>query len=311
MRIKPKANKLLIFALLVTLAYNTSFTKLTFAAMSSPSYEIKWDTIGSGGSDTGSSASYQLRDTLGNMSIGPSESTSYNLRAGYRQGISDQVLTFALLPQDSSTQVEASDLTGNTVTVDSTSGFAVGDYIMIVQDEGSSQVSGMGQVVSLTATTLTVDDVHDNGTTPVLDGTADFVYIQTGVAVTFGQVDLGDFNTTTIGWEVTADSNNGYSVQVREDGNLRSGADDVNDVADGAVTVNSEEYGARSSDTTIASSDFDTEDEAFTTSLQAVGTRSDIAFKDRDFLIMKVSVSNSTQNGSYSQILTFVATGNY
>jgi len=52
---------------------------------SSANYRIESDSINVGGTEDSSSASYNLRDTVGEIGTGLSNSTSYNLKAGYRQ----------------------------------------------------------------------------------------------------------------------------------------------------------------------------------------------------------------------------------
>jgi chitodextrinase len=58
--------------------------------MYSTSYLIEWDTVSTGGAEDHSSSSYILRDTLGNAGAGNTNSVTYDLRTGYRQGVEDQ-----------------------------------------------------------------------------------------------------------------------------------------------------------------------------------------------------------------------------
>ena len=53
--------------------------------MGSSNYRIESDSINTGGEDTSSSASYQLKDTVGEIGTGISSSASYAMHAGYRQ----------------------------------------------------------------------------------------------------------------------------------------------------------------------------------------------------------------------------------
>ena len=111
---------------------------------------------------------------------------------------------------------------------------------------------------------------------------------------------------------MAADVPTGYSVYVREDQDLQTaGADTINDVADGSVTSGSEEYGGRSSDTSLSSTTFDTADTAFTTTFQQVASRTGATLKARDFLTLKAAIATDTINGAYSQTLTVVFVGNY
>lgn len=53
--------------------------------MGSSNYRIESDSINTGGEDTSSSTSYQLKDTVGEVGTGLSSSASYIMHAGYRQ----------------------------------------------------------------------------------------------------------------------------------------------------------------------------------------------------------------------------------
>lgn len=70
-----------------------SITSFTFAEMSSPSYQIDWDTISTGGSDSGTSSSYKIKDTVGNSGAGVSTSASYSEQAGYRSDYIPHITT--------------------------------------------------------------------------------------------------------------------------------------------------------------------------------------------------------------------------
>lgn len=282
-----------------------------FAAMTSTNYEIRFDNVGSGGEDTSSSASYQLRDTIGGTSSQGGSSTSYQVNSGFRAGIFDPSVDYQLFIQSSSTEVGASTLAGTTVTVSTTTGYSTDDMIAIVQDKGASQVAAIGKVTGLTATTLTVDFLTDGGVSPVIDGTNDYVYALDGSSVSFGVLSDSTLSTSIVAWESNTETDEGYSVYIVEDDNLKAGSDTIPDVADGSVTVGSSEYGARSSDTTLTLSTFDTADSAITSTLQQVGSRSSTEFQSRDFVTLKVAVSDSQQEGAYSQSLNFVYVGDY
>ncbi|TAL49870.1 hypothetical protein EPN81_04400 [Patescibacteria group bacterium] len=279
------------------------------AAMNSTNFEIRWDTVSTGGSDS-SSGSYLLRDTAESTIAGSSTSTSYQLVQGYRAAIDDQIITFEALAQNTSSGRAATALSGLTVTA-STSGLSVNDLIAVVQNLGSSQISAIGRIASLGAGTITVDVWKNGGTVPTVDGTNDYVYPLTGSSVAFGELSTSSVVTAIVAFEVTAANDNGYVVQVIDDGNLRSGGNEVNDVADGSVTNATEEYGARSSDTSISSSTFDTADTAVSTTFVDVATESAAISESRNFITLKVAIDEGTPEGSYSQILSLVASGNF
>jgi hypothetical protein len=163
---------------LILAVFSLFHVNTAFADMASTNYQIKWDEFSAGGGFS-SSPSYGLRDSAGASSAGSqSTSSSYRADSGFRAGVYDAVIGFAPYVQDSSTQVAAVSATSgpfNQVTVTTTAGFSVGDYVLIVQDEGGAQTSVMGQVTAVGGTTL---DIRSNyaGTAPTIDGSNDYVY---------------------------------------------------------------------------------------------------------------------------------------
>lgn len=285
------------------------YLQVVSAQMTSTNYQILWDSVNTGGLDVSSSFSYQLRDSLGQTADARSTSTSYIQDTGYRSGIYDQVLSLSILPQSDASVRSASALSGLVITTDPT-GLSVGDYIVVIQDRGASQVSGMGKIASVGVSTITLDRLSTDGTTPVIDGTSDYVYKLTGSAISLGTITNSAVQTAVIGFDVTADLPSGYTLQIKEDGALRSGAYDIDDVADGTVTAGSEEYGARSSDTSLATT-FDTQDTGITTTFQEIVSSSSRKFYERNFVTLKASASGSSYSGSYSQTLSIILSGNF
>ncbi|HBK33559.1 TPA: hypothetical protein DEP34_03830 [Candidatus Uhrbacteria bacterium] len=279
------------------------------AQMTSTNYQILWDSVNSGGLDISSSTNYQLRDTIGQGTQGRSLSTTYIQDAGYRSGIYDQVLSLNILGQNDASSRAASSLSSLTITIDPT-GLSVGDYIVLIQDRGVSQVSGIGKIVSLSGSTVTLDRLSTNGTTPVIDGTNDYVYELTGTSISLGTITTSAVQTSLIGFDTTADLSGGYTLQIKEDGELRSGSYTIDDVSDGTVSAASEEYGARSSDTSLSTT-FDTQDTAITSAFQEIVSSSIQKFDDRHFLTLKASAGSSSYSGSYSQTLSVILSGNF
>lgn len=279
------------------------------AAMSSTNYQILWDSVGVGGNDTASSTSYQVRSSFGTIE-GVGTSASYRVDEGYRAGIYDQVVDFDVFAQSRSSQVAVTVLSGSIVTVTTTAGYAIGDYVALVQDEGASQASKVGKIVATDATTVTVDAW--SGGSPVIDGVNDYLYELTGSTIDLGTISSSAVTTSLLGWEVDADVSQGYSVYLFENHNLQSpGGDSLTDVSDGSVTAGSTEYGGISTDSSLATSTFDTQDTAFTTSLQQVASRDGNDFAARDYLTIKASVANGYASGGYSHTLTVIFVGDY
>lgn len=286
-----------------------------FAAMTSTNYQILWDTAGVGGESTSSSSSYTLRDTVGDVAAGDGEGASYKLLSGFRAGLFDRTVNFRVLGMDRSYQVAATSVAGTTVTVTTTTSYASGNYIVLIQNEGASQVSATGKVTSLTATTLVVDAWTTNGTMPTIDGADDVVYLMNTVpSISLGTLTESDVSTAVLAWDASADVAQGYSVYVMADHEMQStvsASTVLTSVSDGAVSAGATEYGARSSDVSLSLSTFDTQDSAITTSLQQIASRSDNSFKARDFLTLKAAVANGTTSAEYAQELTILFVGDY
>ncbi len=269
------------------------------------------DNVGVGGEDTSSSASYKLRDSL-EFIQGSASSSSYRTDMGYRAGIYDPVVQMSLRSQDTTTQVAATSITSTSVVVTSTTGYVAGDYIAVIQNEGLSQVEAVGRITTVAGSTLNVDFFVYATALPTIDGANDYVYeLTTGGTVPLTTLSATVASLGVVAWEVDSDVPSGYSVYLRENQDLTTGAETINDVADGTVTLGSEEYGARSGDTSLSDSTFDTADTAITTTLQQVGSQAAATLKARNFVTLKAAASTATVNGAYSQTLTFVYVGNY
>ncbi len=287
---------------------------VAFADMASTNYQIQWDEISSGGGFS-SSATYGLRDSTGTSSAGSAlTSSSYAIDSGFRAGLYDEVIRFTPYVQDSSTQVAAVSATSgpfNQVTVTTTTGYAVDNYILIVQNEGANQVSAMGQITAVGATTLGIRSNYV-GTAPTIDGSNDYVYLMnSSTAMGLGTLSSSTVATHTIGWVSTSDVDDGYSVYMFSNGDLISGSNSIPGVADGAVTAGASEYGGRSSDSTLTSSTFDTQDTAFTTDPALVASVASHPFLTIGFVTLKASIESAQPGGSYAQTLTVIFVGEY
>lgn len=297
---------------IISLALVGFFVCASFASaqMTSTNYMIRWDAVSTGGSDTGTSASYILRDTSESVVAGTSTSSSYQLEQGYRGGVFDRLIKFSVLVQDLSDERAATALSGTTITT-STTGISVGDFIVLVQDKGEAQVSAMGKVTSVGASTIVVDELKNGGSAPSIDGSNDYLYQLDASSLSMGTLSTSDVSTAILAWEISAEVDNGYVVQILEDGDFRSGSANVADVTDGTVTAGADEYGARSSDTTLSNSSFDSSDTAITGSAQEVASESSAAFKSRNFLTIKAAPSSSNTSGEYAHTISLIASGNF
>ncbi|MBU4315478.1 hypothetical protein KJ673_03705 [Patescibacteria group bacterium] len=300
----------IVFISILTI-FCSSFS--AFAQMTSTNFQIVWDEFNSGGGETSSSASYELRDSVSGSASTRTEGTAYDLDAGYRASIYDRVADFEIFMQDRSSQVAATLLAGQVVTVTTTSGFSVGQMIALISNEGGSQIEAIGKITNIDTilNKITTDAWQVGaGGAPSIDGSNDYVYALDSSSISLGTLSTSIVATALVAWEVSAEVSDGYSVYIYEDQGLTNGTDTITDVSDGTVTAGVSEYGARSSDTSLSST-FDTQDTAITTTLEQVGSRSDVSFDSRDFLTLKTAISGLESAGSYSHTLTLIYVGDY
>jgi len=284
-------------------------------AMTSTNYQVNWDSVNSGGTDVGTSTNYSIRDTLGEQATGFSTSTNYSVSAGYRTGDeAGMALSFQIGTQEDSTERTYSSYSTATkqVVVSSAAGLVVDDFIVVVENEGLSEKVAFGKIESINSNTITVDrwdgDQDAVGGSP--SGGDDFVYRMNGYSIGFGQLSPISAVTSMTGTRVSSDAQNGYTVYVSEDGNLRTGGSAyILDVGDGQVTVGSEEYGWRVFGDTATNTGSDL---PFTTSTTAI---QDSASRTLDYegvgLVYKISIDNRTPAGSFSHIVQYTITPNY
>jgi len=284
-------------------------------AMTSTNFIVNWDSLNSGGSDDSTSTNFSMRDTVGEQATGESTSANFAIRAGYRVG--DQtisVLQFIVGTQENLTKIAHSLFSSSTksVTVSSAVGLSVGDLIGIVENEGSAEIVASGRISSISGSIVTVDawDGSPDLLSSSPSGGDDFVYRLNGSAADLGSLSNAQVNTALTGVRVLSDAQSGYTVYVNVDGNLRvSSSTFIANVADGSVTVGSEEYGAQifGSAATGTGSDF-----AFSPSIRAIQSSTTTAAEgEGSALVYKVSISGATAAGSYAQQVYFLLTANY
>jgi len=303
----------------LTLAFILVFcARSVFAQMTSSNYQILWDEFSAGGGQN-ASGSYIQRGSVGNGNGGNSASSNYSLSPGFRGGVFDPAVAFIPYIEDRSTQVAATGFTGTSlplsamVEITTTAGFAVGDVVLVVGNEGSAQTTFMGRLSAIQglpqALVFFTDFVGDF---PTVDGVNDYVYRMSPTAsINFGTLNASSVATHTIGWMVTADVTQGYAAYLFSDGSLHSGSDVIADVSDGTVSAGSNEYGGRSSDVSLATSTFDTADTAISTSPALIGSVGTNTFASLGFVTLKIGTDGARPAGSYSQTLTTIFVGDY
>jgi hypothetical protein len=290
-----------------------AFASTTFA-MTSTNYIVNWDSVNSGGDDISSSTNYIVHDTVGEQATGNSTSTSYQLDAGYRYGDTEApILSYDIGTQENSTETAftAFSNAGKTVTVASVVSYAAGDFIGVVENKGAAQIIAIGKITNIGGLIITVDAWDGSPTlvSAVPAGGDDFVYRLSGDAAQLGTLVTSAVATSMTHTSVFSNLENGYTVYISDDGNLRVDSSTyILNVADGSVTAGSDEYGGRvfGTNATSTGSDF-----AFSTSSRAIQATSTYANDDRIGLVYKASISGTTAAGSYSHAVYYTLTGNF
>ena len=284
------------------------------AAMTSTNFEIRFDSLNSGGVDNSTSTNYSMYDTLGEQGTGYSSSTNYTIHAGYRQ--SDEyipTLSFSLGAQenDVNTAFTAFSDLGKTVTVAITTGFSTGTYIGVVENVGLNQFMATGKITDITGLVITVDkwDGSSNLMSPGPLGGDDFVYRMESHAASFGNLSTNSAKTSSARTEVSTNATNGYSLKIQSDDYLMiSPTAHIIDVQDGSVTLGSEEYGARVFGSTATSTGLDF---AVTSTLREIQKSVTTATDDRIVMVYKITITPATPAGRYTQTVRYLLTANF
>jgi len=139
--------------------------------------------------------------------------------------------------------------------------------------------------------------------------------------ISTNSVSLGSLSGTPKGVShtitVTTNAREGYKVTVLEDGNLRSGSNDIDDVSGGTVDPGTEEYGLATSksgqyfaqDTDCPNSPFNAT--AIDSTARQVASSSLPIDNDTTTLCYSAAISGNTPAGNYSHVLTYIATGTF
>jgi hypothetical protein len=200
-----------------------------------------------------------------------------------------------------------------TVTVSSAAGFSVGDLIAVVEDIGFGEFVAIGQITNIAGTTITVDgfDGDGGGMSAVPAGGNDFVYRLTSNAIGFGALTVGNEHVSVVGTSVLTSIASGYSLYVQANQILQNGlAQTIATVTDGTVSIGSEEYGAEVTGSTAFNPGIDL---GVTTTQRVIQTSgvSSGSVPDKIGMIFKLSITGTTNTGSYSQTAYYTLTANY
>lgn len=284
-------------------------------AMTSTQYQINWDSVNSGGRDDATSTNYWLRDTVGEQGTGLSGSANYQISAGYRVGDDQEpFLALALAVQENSTGVgwTAFSNAGKTATLSSTSNFAIGDYVGVVENVGLSQLVAFGKITDVSGLVITVDSWsgEPGSLSASPSGGNDFAYRMNGKRAELGTRLPSTAGTSLSFTDVLSNIGTGYVVSLQSDDDLRNDASStIANVTDGTVTIGSEEYGGESVGTAATSTGSDFAFSSSTTrNVQESATYGD---HERAGVIYKLTVTAATPSGNYRHNLTYRLTAKY
>lgn len=109
-RFKIRKQIIVILVLFSVICYLLSDSVQAYV-MSSQNYRVQSDSINIGGLDEQSSANYKMKDTIGEIATGESDSDSYKLKAGYRQ--MQEIYISISSPADVTMSAAIPGITGN------------------------------------------------------------------------------------------------------------------------------------------------------------------------------------------------------
>lgn len=121
--------------------------------------------------------------------------------------------------------------------------------------------------------------------------------------------DLSVGAVSAASYTLTVSTNNrgGYFAALTEDGNLRVGANDINDVADGEVTAGSEEYGV----SVLGDDAAFVDDEAIAGAFLEIASRDDWVSESVTAVTHRAAVSVATNPGEYSHVVTYIVAADF
>lgn len=289
-------------------------TPIAVFGMSSTNYQINWDSINFGGLDVSTSTNYNLRDTIGEHGTGYSDSENYKLKAGYRSGETlEPYLSIDIGTQEDNIFTSWSSFSSSTriVNVNSTSSFAIDDYIGVVENEGFAQLVAIGKITNISGNVITVDNWEGEpesiSTSP--SGTDDFVYRMNGNQATLGLQTIISESTSLTLTNIASNANNGYNVTIKGVDKLKSGSAIIKDVTDGTVSADSEEYGIEAVGSLAVGGGTDVD--IPTSSQRSIQQSATYADNDRIGVIYKLSIGPLTPTGNFEQIVEYRVTGNF
>lgn len=180
--------------------------------------------------------------------------------------------------------------------------------VTVSTTEGAGDIDAANTAVDI----ITDDQIAVSATVP-----PSITFTISSNTIALGTLSSAAVSTGSHTVQTVTNAVSGYTTLVYDDGNLRKGADDINDVADLAVTVGSEEYGISTTDTGqdiitdggggCSGSTYDA-DPITTTQQSAAGAASGPVDETITICYM-ASIATTTVAGAYAHTVTFVTVG--
>ncbi|KKL18354.1 hypothetical protein LCGC14_2476360, partial [marine sediment metagenome] len=143
---------------------------------------------------------------------------------------------------------------------------------------------------------VTINNLRDKLNLTISDNIMDLDLIMTSAVNT-------DQHTIT----VSSTAVNGYTCSVVEDGNLRDGANNIDDVSDSTVNAGSEEYGI----TTTGGGGVFADDQAISGAPLNVAHNDGVVTESVTTITYKGAVNNTTPTGYYNHIVTYTCVADF
>ncbi|MBI4133106.1 hypothetical protein HY478_00680 [Candidatus Uhrbacteria bacterium] len=126
-------------------------------------------------------------------------------------------------------------------------------------------------------------------------------------AITLGDITTAAVSSASYTVTVTTNAQFGYTARITEDGNFRSGANDINDVLDGTVTAGSEEYGiaVAGADAAFAG------DQPVSGTALTIATRADWITSSVTTVTHRAAAAPATISVAYAHAVTHTVVGNF
>lgn len=134
-----------------------------------------------------------------------------------------------------------------------------------------------------------------------------FTFSVSASSASLGTLNTGSISTESYTLTTSTNAPFGFTTYVYDDGDLRSGANTIDDVSDGAVTAGSEEYGI----VTTGSQALLGSDTAVTTSALAVASNSEWINGSSTTVTHNAAISSLTTAGTYTHTVTYISVGNF